>query len=258
MRDSRENSVKRFFDPSPAILTPGSLVGSFTRKTEHELALPERAIITFSNGDLRRLTEREDASAVAAWRPFRAIYPLSASTVAVNSSFGGPSIAALAEELSSFGVREFILWGYCGGISGSSRIGDLYVALRALREDGISYHYIEDDEEFVSSDWAEEWSSLAGHEGFQGVDVWSTDAIYRETQRKIADYSGRGIAAVEMETASLYAVCRAKGLKAAAFLIVSDLVSTGTWQAGFHTRPFKEGVKRMASFMTQKAILQKT
>ncbi|MBP1747904.1 MAG: uridine phosphorylase [Deltaproteobacteria bacterium] len=255
MRDSRENFVKRFFDPSRAILEPQFLVRSFTGKPEHELVLPERAIITFNNGDLRRLAEKEHISIVTAWQPFRTIYVLSASTVAVNSFFGGPNIAALVEELSSFGAREFILWGYCGGMSGSSRIGSLYIAGRALREEGISYHYLEDDNEFVSSDWAKEWSGVAEHEGFQCVDVWSTDAIYRETNQKIADYARRGIAAVEMETASLYAVCQAKGLKAAAFLVVSDLVNKGTWQGGFHTRPFKEGVRSMARFMTEKAIL---
>lgn len=247
--------MKSFFDPSRAILEPRFLVTSFTRKTDHELALPERAIITFSNGDLRRLTEKGQVPVVASWQPFRTIYSLSASTIAVNSFFGGPNIAALVEELSSFGVREFILWGYCGGISASSRIGSLYIAGRALREDGISYHYLEDDNEFVSSDWVKEWSPVAEHEGFQCADVWSTDAIYRETHQKIADYARRGITAVEMETASLYAVCKAKGLKAVAFLIVSDLVNTRTWQGGFHTRPFKESVRTMARFITERAVL---
>jgi uridine phosphorylase len=247
--------VKRFFDPSRAILDPRSLVRLFTRKQDPDLALPERVIITFSNGDLRRLTENAHAaSVITAWQPFRTMYRLSSSTSAVTSFFGGPNIAALVEELSSFGASEFILWGYCGGISGSSRIGDLYLARRALREDGISYHYLEDDDEFVSSEWAKEWSDIAKAAGFHNVDVWSTDAIYRETERKIADYSGRGVVAVEMEVASLYAVCRAKGLKAAAFLVVSDLVSKGEWQGGFHTRPFKDAVKSMARFMADHAI----
>ncbi len=255
MRDLRENFVKSFFDPSRAILDARSLVGTFTGKTASELALPERAIITFSNGDIRRLIERKVAPAVSAWQPFRAIYSLSASTIVSKSLFGGPNIAQLVEEFSSFGTREFILWGYCGDISGVGRIGDLYIAGRALREDGISYHYLESDEEFASSDWVKEWFESAEREGFQNVDVWSTDAIYRETGQKITDYARRGIAAVEMETASLYAVCQSKGLKAASFMVVSDLLGKGTWQAGFHTRLFKEGVNRMARFLTEHAIL---
>ncbi len=250
--------MKRFFDPSRAILEPRSLVRTFTRKQDTDLSLPERVIVTFSGGDLKRLIEGSGAaSVITAWQPFRTIYHLSPSTAAVNSFYGGPNIAALVEELSSFGAREFILWGYCGGISGPCRIGDLYLARRALREDGISYHYLGDDDEFVSSEWANGWADIAQAAGFQCVDVWSTDAIYRETGRKIAYYSGRGIAAVEMEVASLYAVCRTKGLTAAAFLIVSDLMNADEWQPGFHTHPFKEAVKAMAQFMTDHAI-QKT
>ncbi len=158
MRGSRESFVKRFFDPSRAILDAQSLVRSFTGKSGGDLALPERAIITFNMGDLRRLTEKSQASVIQAWQPFRTIYSLSASTVAVNSFFGGPNIAALVEEFSAFGVREFILWGYCGGMASASTIGSLYIAVRALREDGISYHYLDDDNEFVASDWAKEWS----------------------------------------------------------------------------------------------------
>lgn len=247
--------MKRFFDPSRAVLEPRSLVRTFTNKQESELILPERVIITISNGDLRSLTQNvHGALPVAPWQPFRTIYRLSPSTAVVNSSFGGPNIAALVEEFSSFGAREFILWGYCGGICASCRIGDLYIAGRALREDGISYHYLEDDDEFVSSEWAKQWSPVAEEAGFRCVDVWTTDAIYRETARKIADYSGRGIAAVEMEAASLYAVCRARALKAVTFLIVSDLMTPSDWKPGFHTRPLKEASKRMSGFLADHAV----
>ncbi len=244
--------MKRFFDSSRTILEPQSLVKSFTRKTDEELALPERAIITFNAGDLKRLAG--DRLPIAAWQPFRALYRISEKVVGVNSFFGGPNIAALTEELSAFGVSQFVLWGYCGGISRAAGIGSLYIAGRALREDGISYHYLEDDNEFVSSGWAPEWRDLSEQEGFVYADVWSTDAIYRETHRKIADYARRDIAAVEMECASLYAVCRAKGLKAVAFLVVSDLFNTGKWHSGFHTRPFKEGVRKITRFMTENAM----
>ena len=247
--------MKRFFDPSRSILEPRSLVRTFTKKQESELALPERVIITISNSDLKSLTQNvHGASPIAGWQPFRTIYSLSPSTAVVNSFFGGPNIAALVEEFSSFGAREFILWGYCGGISASCRIGDLYIVGRALREDGISYHYLEDDDEFVSSEWAKQWSAVAEEAGFRRVDVWTTDAIYRETARKITDYSGRGIAAVEMEAASLYAVCRAKALKAVAFLIVSDLMTPSDWQPGFHTRPRQEAPKRMGRFLKDRGL----
>lgn len=248
--------MKRFFDPSRVILDPRAIVEAFTKKHVHELTLPQRCVITFNDADLRRLTGNRGASVVEAWAPFRMIYHLSGtSTASIRSSFGGPNIAALVEELSAFGVREFVLWGYCGGMAPDSAAGDVYIARRALREEGISYHYLEDEDDMVSSHWVDDWTAPAVEAGFRVADVWTTDAIYRETQSKIHACVERGISAVEMETASFYAVARAKGLKAVAFLVVSDVFNNGKWISGFHTRPFKEGVKKLSRFMNEKAVI---
>jgi len=160
------------------------------------------------------------------------------------------------EELSAFGVREFILWGYCGGMGPDRAVGDVCLARRALREEGISYHYLEDEDDMVSSRWADDWAPAAAEAGFPVIDIWTTDAIYRETENKIEACVGRDISAVEMEVASFYAVARAKDLKAVAFLVVSDLfTNNGTWASGFHTRTFSEGVKKLARFINEKAIV---
>lgn len=159
------------------------------------------------------------------------------------------------EELSAFGVREFVLWGYCGGMAPDSAVGDIYLAGRALREEGVSYHYLEDEEDMVLSRWVDDWSPASVGSGFRVADIWTTDAIYRETQNKIDACVERGILAVEMEVASFYAVGRAKDLKAVAFLVVSDVFNNGTWTSGFHTRPFKEGVKKLSRFMSEKVVV---
>jgi uridine phosphorylase len=249
--------VRRFFDPTRVVLDPRAIAGALTRKEPHELALPERAIITFNEADLRRLTEDRGASVLDAWAPFRMIRLLSGtSTVVVRSSFGGPNIAVLMEELSAFGVGEFLLWGYCGGMGPDRAVGDVCLAGSALREEGISWHYLEDESDMVSSRWADDWTDTAAGAGFPVVDIWTTDALYRETENKIEACIERGISAVEMEVASFYAVATAKGLKAVAFLVVSDLFNNnGTWTSGFHTRAFREGVKKLARFMKEKAVL---
>lgn len=218
--------------------------------------LPRRAVITFSQADLHRMTKEKGASIVEPWSSFRVLYYIAGTnTVVVRAFFGGPNIAALVEELSAFGVSEFVVWGYCGSIARDGRIGDLYLVRSALREDGISYHYLDDDNDYVTSDWVDDWMPVIEEEGFRAVRVWSTDAIYRETEGKVDAYARRGISGVEMEAASLYAVSRAKGLKAAAFLVVSDLFSAGQWVSGFHGKPFKDGVKKMSRFMNEKVVV---
>lgn len=235
---------------------PSDIVAAFTGKKAHELALPPRAIITFDIGDIKRITNKQESVINEAWLPFRSLHHFKgSSTIITRCNFGGPNVAALVEELSSFGVKEFILWGYCGGIHEGVKIGDIIVAKQALREDGTSYHYLEDDEDFVESNWLEEWAFARDVYSFLEGPIWSCDAIYRETKDKISRYEQKGILGVEMEISSFYAVCHYKNVKGIAFVVVSDTFLNGTWKSGFHTKPFKEGIKRLTTFMLNRVII---
>jgi uridine phosphorylase len=253
--------LKKLFDRSQPLLNPIDLVRTFTKKTTEELTLPGRAIIVFSIGDLKRILTGKSHKLVDAWTKFKRLYVIEGTdTIIVNSSFGGPNIAALVEELSSFGVREFIIWGYCGGIGKSVNLGDIIIAEGALREDGVSYHYIEgtdgeNTDSFIYTDWLDEWGGQAVDRGFQKGLIWSCDAIYRETEDKVMKYRNMGISAVEMEVASFYAVCKYRGVKGIAFLVVSDLLNDKGWTPGFHTAPFSQAVKKILEFMIEKVVV---
>ena len=248
--------MRRFFDPSSPVLTPADLVCTFTKKPPEALTLPQRVIITVSGDDTRFLRRKLGPRLLDAWAPFRRIYQFENSQTALTrTSYGGPNIASLVEELSAFGVREFCLWGYMGGIASGLSFGDAVLASGALREEGVSYHYLDDQEETVYSDWARNWSPPAADEGFTAGIVWSCDAVYRETIQKLETYGQRGVLGVEMEVASLYAVCAAKGLKAVAFLVVSDVFRNGTWTPGFWTPEFSKGAKRLGSFLVNHAVV---
>ena len=247
--------MNRFFDPTQPVLSPYDIVFAFTKESREELALPGRAIITFNNGDLNYLTSRSNGKLVGSWAGFRQIYTLSGSaTIALCSSFGGPNICALVEELAAFGVEEFVLWGYCGGIDPSLAIGDILMPRDALREDGASFHYMENDDLSASSGWLDEWIEKTKDEGFRSGTVWTCDAIYRETRGKVARYRQMGVSGVEMETASFYSVCKHLGLKGIAFLVVSDLLTEGSWVPGFKTKPFRAGAKKLSQFILDHVI----
>jgi uridine phosphorylase len=247
--------LKRFFDSSRALLAPSDIVLSFTGKSVQELSLPARAVVTFSTGDLKRITNNKEAMINEAWQPFRAIHHIKESaSVITQCSFGGPNIASLVEELSAFGMKECVLWGYCGAIHKDMNIGDVIIVKTALREDGVSYHYLKEDEDFIESNWFEKWSCAKDDYDFREGAIWSCDAIYRETEEKISRYGEKGILGVEMEVASFYAVCRYKGVRGIAFLVVSDTFRNGVWKSGFHTKPFKEGIKRLTGFVIDKVI----
>jgi uridine phosphorylase len=247
--------LRKFYDPSPPLLTPRGLVSALTGSKPEDLLLPDRAIITFNLKDLKDVVSKAGGGLVEGWLPFKQIHRIAGrNTVIVKSEIGGPHIAALIEELSAFGVKEFIIWGYCGAIDRNLRIGDIIVSSGALREDGVSYHYSTDDEDFIHTDWLGEWREPAKKHGFAEGVIWSCDAIYRETQAKVARFREMGIKAVEMEVASVYSVCQFLGLKAIAFLVVSDLFTEDTWQGGFRTKNFKEGVRRLSRFILEQGV----
>jgi uridine phosphorylase len=248
--------LKSFFDPSSSLLKPEDLVLAFTHRKREELALPTRAVITFVSGDLHHLRELSGAEIVSSWRSFRPLYrPRGKETIIVRCHPGGPNVAALLEELSAFGVREFCLWGYCGGIAPGIVPGKIILATSALREDGISSHYLNDEEDCIGSDWAAEWEKSMYAEGYMSGTVWSTDALYRETLDKVARYRREGILAVEMEVASCYAVCRKNNLSGAAFLVCSDVLDESGWKSGFQTLELKVGARKLLDYILTNIIV---
>jgi uridine phosphorylase len=83
---------------------------------------------------------------------------------------------------------------------------------RALRDEGTSYHYLPTSE-FANADPE---LVAAAAEALAGLKLrtttgpsWSTDAPFRETAEAIEAARAKGILAVEMEAAALYAFARA-------------------------------------------------
>ena len=60
-------------------------------------------------------------------------------------------------------------------------------------------------------------------------DTWTTDAIYRETKRKIARYREAGVLSVEMEAAAHFAIAKYRGIDAAAVFYAGDCVGGDEW-----------------------------
>jgi uridine phosphorylase len=81
--------------------------------------------------------------------------------------------------------------------------------------------------------------------------VWSIDAPYRETVRKVLRYRQEGILGVDMETSALFAVARYRGIDLACVLVVSDDLSTLQWVHGFKDPRFLEARKRVVRCVLQ-------
>ena len=154
---------------------------------------------------------------------------------------GAPYAAMLLETLIARGVNKVIFVGWCGAVSQDVKIGDIIVPTRAVIDEGTSPHYAAGGE--VSPPTTEMTVAIQRALKRQCLDfhpgpIWSTDAVYRETRKKVKSHQQNGVLAVEMEVSALWSVARFRGADVGAILVVSDELSTGSWQPGFKREAF--------------------
>lgn len=147
------------------------------------------------------------------------------------SPMGGPAAAGLMEELSVFGINEFIAIGSAGCLN--ENLQDKFILVdKAIRDEGLSYHYLK-PATYVSTNETlnHELEQFLQENGFEynKSTTWTTDAIYRETDKKVAMAKELGAVAVEMECASWCAVAEYRNFKFSQLLYFSDLVKQEGW-----------------------------
>ena len=121
----------------------------------------------------------------------------------------------IAEQLFASGCRFLISLTSAGQITPAGPPPYFVIIDRALRDEGTSYHYA------AASDYSEASTSLVAMarevleaNGLHAVvgSSWTTDAPFRETAQAIEAARAKGLLAVEMEAAALYAFARATGV----------------------------------------------
>lgn len=143
----------------------------------------------------------------------------------VGCAVGASYAVLVAEQMFASGC------GFLVSITSSGQIKPLgpppYFILieRALRDEGTSYHYLPASE-YSDAD-QELIDAIAGSMSDVGEPVargatWTTDAPFRETAEAIAAARARGILAVEMEAAALYAFARARQKSVLCFAHVTN------------------------------------
>jgi DeoD family purine-nucleoside phosphorylase len=140
-----------------------------------------------------------------------------------STGMGGPSAAIVIAELAALGAMTLVRVGTCGALDESLRLGDLLVATEALAADGTSRALGAGDRVAASPELREALVRAAGQGGRQGL-VVSSDLFYDGAAGAEEGWRAAGALAVEMETATVFALARRRGLRAGCVLIVSDIV----------------------------------
>ena len=131
----------------------------------------------------------------------------------VGCVVGAPFAVLVAEQLFASGCRFLISITSAGQLIELAPPPYFIVIEKALRDEGTSYHY-QPPSEFSHAD-ASLQGRIAGAISDLGISViagatWTTDAPYRETEEAIAAMKAKGLLAVEMEAAALYAFAAAR------------------------------------------------
>jgi uridine phosphorylase len=153
---------------------------------------------------------------------------------------GAAGSAAFLEELIALGFNKFIVCGGAGVLRKDIAVGHLVVPVSAVRDEGVSYHYlvpareVECDPQVVKK--IEEELDKYGIDYIKAK-TWTTDAFYRETEKIIELRKSEGCVTVEMEAAAFLAVAKFRNIKLGQILYGGDDLSTVAWDGrNWHDR----------------------
>jgi uridine phosphorylase len=209
----------------------------------------EVAVLVSSASDLKPLKQGLPAEKVAERKLFMSRYYLAGAGVSrvslVGPIMGAPYAVALLDTLVAWGARHILFLGWCGALSSRIDIGDIVLPNGAFIDEGTSRHYGGHAE--VAACPAGRLAGLVGaacdgaaitcHQG----PIWTTDAIYRETEQQVRHFQGKGALAVEMEVSALFSAARFRGVDIGCVLVTSDKLHDMRWQPGFKDSRFLAG-----------------
>ena len=195
-----------------------------------DLQLPKKCIYAFLEEEIDRYAQEVEADCVGEFVSATKTYPVyvmdykGEKVCLAQAPVGSAPAAQFMDWLIGYGVEQIISTGTCGVLADIEENAFL-VPVRALRDEGTSYHYASPSRymdvhiEAVSA--IEQVLEQLGIP-YEEVMTWSTDGFYRETAEKVAYRKEEGCAVVEMECSALAAVAQLRGVVWGQLLFTAD------------------------------------
>jgi uridine phosphorylase len=215
---------------APSTFTPESLLREARRQKQiSHTPIPDVCILDPDGDIVRHLRAADRARRTDGWACYHSEMDSfeqgGREYGIVGCAVGAPFAVLVAEQMFASGCRLLISITSSGQIR-ALRSPPYFIRIeRALRDEGTSHHYL------PASEYADADPVLIGTiahalsglgEPVEPGATWTTDAPYRETEGAIAAALARGILAVEMEAAALYAFARARGKAVLCFAHVTN------------------------------------
>ncbi len=238
--DDREDGAAPILDHKAAaasVFTPDALL----REARRQKSLPVKDVpavcILDPDGDIvRALRKSGKATRFDAWPCYHTelfTFSLAGQTVGIiGCVVGAPFAVLIAEELFACGCRFLLSLTSAGQIVAVGPTPYFVVIDRALRDEGTSYHYAaaaafaDADPELVAK--AVDALKQEGLNVQVGAS-WTTDAPFRETAQAITAAQAKGVLAVEMEAAALYAFAQARNKAVLCLAHVTNTMGQAEW-----------------------------
>ncbi|MDX9976373.1 MAG: hypothetical protein RBU21_25585 [FCB group bacterium] len=144
--------------------------------------------------------------------------------VAYASVYGAAMASEITHLCGVLGARRVILTGCCGAVAPGLLPGDLVCATSARAAEGAAHcylpyrHRVSASSELVNAVAAEAVSPVSLYRGA----VWTTAALLAESEADLRAWRRQEYTAVDMETATVYAVAEYFGMQRIALLFVFD------------------------------------
>ena len=234
-----------------AFFTPQDWLRYFRQENpDWNFIAPEGVIFCYQSSLLKYILENEETERISLSTSEFYLLKATEGRIGICGGFGigAPVVSALLEELIALGCQRFLSIGTAGGLQRGLEIGQIVVCDRAVRDEGVSHHYLEPGKysypnpELTGRLKAElDRLGLSYREGA----TWTIDAIYRETVEEARQYQAEGVYTVEMEAAALLAVAQYRQVELATAFVVSDSLADLEWNPQFRAPATKDSLARL-------------
>ena len=219
------------YDPTPeAIIEPAQQIKARD--------MPQACVLCFFGDVIEKVVDQHDAKVLVENRwedgphPIYEIDYQDQRLAFFHPGVGPAPAAGFLEEAIAYGCRTFIACGGCGVLQKDIALGHLLVVTAAVRDEGVSYHYLPPAHEVAADPQvASHLIDLLTARGIPHLPAktWTMAAFYRETRPKAQKRAEEGCIAVEMEAAALIAVAKYRKVPFGQLLYAGDDLSGPEW-----------------------------
>lgn len=179
-----------------------------------DIKLPKKCVYGFLSDHIDEYARKNKAKKIAEFESATKVYPVylirhkDYEICLVQAPVGSAPAAQLMDWLIGYGVKEIISTGTCGCLIDMPE-STFLVPVRALRQEGTSFHYVRPSRYIDINPLAisaiEDLFKKRGLK-YREVMTWTTDGFYRETKDLVKYRDEEGCSVVEMECSALAAV----------------------------------------------------